>query len=74
MELKDRLRLSGEQIDQLSAVAHEENSLLRKTADESVDTTALTRAEERITAIIGTPATEQLYALARELTSQYAVN
>jgi lipoprotein-anchoring transpeptidase ErfK/SrfK len=66
MELKDRLGLSGEQIDQLRAVAHEENSLLRKTADESVDTAALTRAEERITAIIGTPATEQLYALASE--------
>jgi lipoprotein-anchoring transpeptidase ErfK/SrfK len=66
MELKDRLGLSGEQIDQLSAVAREENSLFRKTADESADTTALTRAEERITAIIGAPATGQLYALARE--------
>jgi hypothetical protein len=29
-----------------------ENSILRKTADESADTAALTRAEERITAII----------------------
>lgn len=66
MELKDRLGLSGEQIDQLSAVAREENSLRGKTADESADTAVLTRAEERITAIIGTPATEQLYALARE--------
>ena len=66
MELKDRLGLSGEHIDRLSAVAREENSLLRKTADESAATAALTRAEERITAIIGAPATEQLYALARE--------
>lgn len=66
MELKDRLGLSGEQIDRLSAVAREENSLLRKAADESNATAALTRAEERITAIIGAPATEWLYALARE--------
>jgi lipoprotein-anchoring transpeptidase ErfK/SrfK len=65
-ELKDRLGLSGEQIDRLSAVTREENSLLRKTADESADTVALTRAEGRITAIIGAPATEQLCALARE--------
>jgi lipoprotein-anchoring transpeptidase ErfK/SrfK len=43
-----------------------ENSILRKTADESADTAALTRAEERITAIIGTPATERLYGLARD--------
>jgi lipoprotein-anchoring transpeptidase ErfK/SrfK len=41
-------------------------STLRKTADESADTAALTRAEERITAIIGAPATERRYALARE--------
>jgi lipoprotein-anchoring transpeptidase ErfK/SrfK len=66
MELKDRMGLDGEQIDQLGAVAREEKSLLRKTADESADAAALTRAEERITAIIGTLATEQLYALARE--------
>jgi lipoprotein-anchoring transpeptidase ErfK/SrfK len=65
MELKDRLGLSGEQIDRLRAVAREENSLPRETADESAATAALTRAEERITAIIGAPATEYLYALAR---------
>jgi lipoprotein-anchoring transpeptidase ErfK/SrfK len=65
-ELKDRLGLSGEQRDRLRAVAREENSLLRNAADESAATAALTRAEERITAIIGAPAAEQLYALARE--------
>jgi lipoprotein-anchoring transpeptidase ErfK/SrfK len=65
MELKDRLGLSGEQIDRLRAVAREENSLPRETADESATTAVLTRAEERITAIIGAPATEYLYALAR---------
>jgi lipoprotein-anchoring transpeptidase ErfK/SrfK len=66
MELKDRLGLSGEQIDRLRAIAREENSLLRSAADENAATSALTRAEERVTAIIGAPAAEQLYALARE--------
>lgn len=66
IELKDRLELSGEKIDRLRAVTREENSLMRNAADESASTAALTRAEERITAIIGAPAAERLYALARE--------
>jgi lipoprotein-anchoring transpeptidase ErfK/SrfK len=66
IELKDRLELSGEKIDELRAVTREENSLLRNAADESATTAALTRAEERITEIIGAPAAERLYALARE--------
>ncbi|MGH9938433.1 MAG: hypothetical protein ACREAM_19505, partial [Blastocatellia bacterium] len=65
-ELKERLGLGDEQVIRLRAVAREETSSLRGAADERSATAALTRAQERITAIIGAWSTTRLYALARE--------
>jgi len=65
-QLKERLGLGDEQVIRLRAVAREETASLRRAADERSATDALTRAQERITAIIGARSTAQLYALARE--------
>jgi len=65
-ELKERLGLREEQVGSLRAVAREETSSLRRAVDERSATAALTRARDRITAIIGVEKTARLYALARE--------
>ncbi|MGE0129739.1 MAG: L,D-transpeptidase [Blastocatellales bacterium] len=71
-ELKYQIGLSDEQINQLSAVASEENSVPRETADWR-GAAALTRSRKRIAEAIGEEKAARLHTLAREWWSDAAV-